>query len=110
LETPTRRTAGTVTRCKKATAARAKSCGAWDTLRARRLPRDHREAQQPEQRVVSALLGTFHAAAEGKDLRASVLHHFDEWAQKLRAPIIAPGAKGRASLCVRFGCRSAAIR
>ncbi|KAF8492579.1 monooxygenase [Russula emetica] len=44
--------------------------------------------------AVRVPLGTFDATAEGEDLRATVLQHFDGWAQKLRALIAAPGAKG----------------
>jgi 2-polyprenyl-6-methoxyphenol hydroxylase-like FAD-dependent oxidoreductase len=43
--------------------------------------------------TVRVPLGTFDAA-EGEDLRAAVLQHFDGWAQKLRALIAVPDAKG----------------
>jgi len=44
--------------------------------------------------VVRVPLGTFDATPEGEDLRAAVLQHFDGWAQKLRALITTPDAKG----------------
>jgi 2-polyprenyl-6-methoxyphenol hydroxylase-like FAD-dependent oxidoreductase len=44
--------------------------------------------------VVRVPLDTFDATAEEEDLRAAVLQHFDGWAQKLRALIAAPRAKG----------------
>ena len=44
--------------------------------------------------VVRGPLDTFDATAEEEYLRAAVLQHFDGWAQKLRALIAAPSAKG----------------
>ena len=44
--------------------------------------------------AVRVPLGTFDATPEGEDLRAAVLQYFDGWAQKLRALIAAPDAKG----------------
>jgi 2-polyprenyl-6-methoxyphenol hydroxylase-like FAD-dependent oxidoreductase len=44
--------------------------------------------------VVRVPLGAFDATPKGEDLRAAVLQHFDGWAQKLRALIATPGARG----------------
>ena len=44
--------------------------------------------------AVRVALGTFDATPEGEDLRAAVLQYFDGWAQKLRALIAVPDAKG----------------
>ena len=44
--------------------------------------------------AVRVPLGTFNVTTEEEDLRAAVLQHFDGWAQKLRALIALPDAKG----------------
>ncbi|KAN0115752.1 hypothetical protein V8E52_006564 [Russula decolorans] len=44
--------------------------------------------------AVRVPLGTFDTTPKGEDLRAAVLQYFDGWAQKLRALIATPDAKG----------------